>query len=144
MASTERARQLETEIARLGDLDRAKLIDLWTKAYGRKPFKGASRKLLIRSAVYMLQKRAYGALKRSTHLQLLQIARDDEVQQPPASNERLLQPGMRLIREWHGTSHTVDVTDDGFVWNDETYSSLTAIAKAITGAHWSGPRFFQI
>ncbi len=53
-------------------------------------------------------------------------------------------PGMRLIREWNGSSHVVEVVDGGFVWNGKRYGSLSAIARAITGARWSGPRFFAL
>lgn len=55
-----------------------------------------------------------------------------------------LKPGGRLVREWNGTTHVVDVTEDGFNWNGRSYRSLSAIARAITGAHWSGPRFFGL
>jgi hypothetical protein len=49
-----------------------------------------------------------------------------------------------LIREWRGKTHIVDVIESGFVWEDNAYRSLSVIAKAITGAHWSGPRFFGL
>jgi len=53
-------------------------------------------------------------------------------------------PGTRLIREWHGAKHVVDVTPDGFVWRDRTWKSLSVIAREITGARWFGPRFFGV
>ena len=53
-----------------------------------------------------------------------------------------LKPGARLVREWRGRTHTVTVTEDGFDYAGTSYPSLTRIAKKITGAHWSGPRFF--
>ena len=34
--------------------------------------------------------------------------------------------------------------EDGFAYAGTVYSSLTKIAQAITGAHWSGPRFFGL
>ena len=52
-------------------------------------------------------------------------------------------PGMRLIREWNGKTHTVDVLDKGYAWNGKLYSSLSPIAREITGSRWSGPRFFS-
>ena len=55
-----------------------------------------------------------------------------------------LKPGTRLVREWNGRTHVVDVSEDGFVFDGKTYASLSAIAKRITGAHWSGPRFFGL
>ncbi|CUH47594.1 hypothetical protein RUA4292_01765 [Ruegeria atlantica] len=55
-----------------------------------------------------------------------------------------LKPGGRLLREWNGVTHVVDVTEDGFTWNSRSCRSLSAIAREITGAHWSGPRFFGL
>ena len=55
-----------------------------------------------------------------------------------------LKPGTRLVREWNGRTHVVDVSEDGFIFDSKTYGSLSAIAKRITGAHWSGPRFFGL
>ena len=55
-----------------------------------------------------------------------------------------LEPGARLVREWNGVTHTVDVIDDGFEWQDQRYGSLSEIARLITGARWSGPRFFGL
>jgi hypothetical protein len=48
------------------------------------------------------------------------------------------------VREWRGRTHTVVVTEEGFEFAGKTYSSLSKIAQAITGAHWSGPRFFGL
>ena len=55
-----------------------------------------------------------------------------------------LKPGARLVREWRGRTHTVTVAEDGFEYAGTRYPSLTKIAKKITGAHWSGPRFFGL
>src|SRR5271165_1953118 len=55
-----------------------------------------------------------------------------------------LKSGARLVREWRGRTHTVTVTEDGFEYGGTSYPSLTKIAKKITGAHWSGPRFFGL
>ena len=40
--------------------------------------------------------------------------------------------------------HVVDVTDQGILFDGRIYGSLSAVAKRITGAHWSGPRFFGL
>jgi hypothetical protein len=53
-------------------------------------------------------------------------------------------PGGRLLREWNGITHVVDIADSHYAWKGENYRSLSAIARAITGAHWSGPRFFGL
>ena len=40
--------------------------------------------------------------------------------------------------------HTVTVVSGGFVWNGATYTSLSEIARFITGTRWNGPRFFGL
>ena len=55
-----------------------------------------------------------------------------------------MQSGGRLLRQWNGTTHIVDVVPNGFVWNGGNHRSLSAIARAITGTRWSGPRFFGL
>jgi hypothetical protein len=55
-----------------------------------------------------------------------------------------LQPGARLLREWKGITHQVTVLDKGFDYDGQTYRSLTAITKRITGMGWSGPQFFGL
>jgi Protein of unknown function (DUF2924) len=37
--------------------------------------------------------------------------------------------------------HNVTLTRDGFIWQDRTYSSLSAVASTITGTSWNGRRF---
>ncbi|QNH35641.1 DUF2924 domain-containing protein [Aminobacter sp. MDW-2] len=54
------------------------------------------------------------------------------------------QPGARLIRDWNGRTHVVDVIEGGYVFEAKLYSSLTAVTRKITGTHWSGPRFFGL
>jgi hypothetical protein len=55
-----------------------------------------------------------------------------------------LKPGVRLVREWRGRAHSVLVLEDGFEYQGQRHRSLTEIARQITGAHWSGPRFFGV
>lgn len=55
-----------------------------------------------------------------------------------------LAAGTRLVREWRGQVHQVEVTGDGFRYRDQHYRSLSAIARAITGTAWSGPAFFGL
>jgi hypothetical protein len=49
-----------------------------------------------------------------------------------------------LIREWHGIGHQVTIIDKGVLYRGEPYRSLSEIARRITGARWSGPRFFGV
>ena len=55
-----------------------------------------------------------------------------------------LKPGTRLIRRWHGNVHHVLILDEGLEHEGRRYQSLSQIARAITGAQWSGPRFFGL
>ena len=52
--------------------------------------------------------------------------------------------GSRLLREWNGATYEVEVLDTGYRWRGEVWSSLSAIAREITGTKWSGPRFFGL
>ena len=56
----------------------------------------------------------------------------------------VLKTGTTLVRQWRGHTHTVLVREDGFEYEGQRYRSLTVIAEQITGAHWSGPRFFGV
>ena len=60
------------------------------------------------------------------------------------SPRRRLKPGTVLVRDYDGQRHTVTVAADGFNWQGTSYASLSAIARAITGTAWSGPRFFAL
>lgn len=63
----------------------------------------------------------------------------------PSNAARVMpRPGARLMREWNGRMHVIDVIDGGFCFEGKTYRSLSAIARRITGARWSGPRFFGL
>jgi Protein of unknown function (DUF2924)/Resolvase, N terminal domain len=58
---------------------------------------------------------------------------------PPIS----LKPGTRLVREWRGV-HMVLIHADGIEWRGRRYRSPSVVARKITGARWSGPRFFGL
>jgi hypothetical protein len=54
-------------------------------------------------------------------------------------------PGTILLREWGEREHRVTVTAEGlFEYEGSTFKSLTAVARQITGTHWSGPLFFGL
>jgi hypothetical protein len=57
---------------------------------------------------------------------------------------KAIEPGVRLVRDWNGRTHVVDVIDGGFVLDGKNYRSLSAVARRITGTRWSGPRFFGL
>ena len=116
----------------------------WRRLYRSEPPR-ISRDLLIRGIGYHLQEIEHGGLSRSTRRKLKTLAKMFQTTGRVAPDLGLsLKPGARLIREWHGRTHTVTVTEEGFEYAGASYSSLTTIAKGITGAHWSGPRFFGL
>ncbi|KQU50168.1 hypothetical protein ASG72_19510 [Bosea sp. Leaf344] len=57
---------------------------------------------------------------------------------------RRIKTGSVLVREYEGMTHEVGILPEGFLWNGETHSSLSLIAKRITGTSWNGPRFFGL
>jgi Protein of unknown function (DUF2924)/Protein of unknown function (DUF3489) len=104
-----------------------------------------SRDLLVRGIGYRLQELQHGSLSTSTRRKLKTLARMFRTEGRVAPNPGLsLKVGARLVREWHGRTHTITVTEDGFEYAGATYPSLTKIAHKITGTHWSGPRFFGL
>jgi Protein of unknown function (DUF2924) len=135
--------EVETEIARLDGLARHALRALWRKHHRCTPPVKIGRDLMIRAIAYKIQERAYGGLSLATLRRLRSLAQAIEDKGASAFDPGIaLKPGARLIREWHGRTHTVIVLDDGFEYDGRRYRSLTRIAKLITGAHWSGPVFF--
>jgi hypothetical protein len=140
-----RPSDIESTIAELEQAPRSVLADQWRSLYRSEPPKGVGRRFLIGAIAYELQLRQVGR-KRSSVLRRLErkaASPSSNVSAERARN-RNLQPGARLIREWNGSTHTVDVVEDGYVWNGAWYRSLSAVARAITGARWSGPRFFGL
>lgn len=142
---------IDAQIASLGVMPRNDLVERWKKKYKHPPPKGIKRRLLERAIAYQLQSRKFGKLKSETSKTLLAIATGkiqrsslDLKTAQTGSQRGTLKPGSRLVREWHGKPYQVMVTDKGFEWEGQEYTSLSAIAKAITGAKWSGPRFFGL
>ncbi len=145
LASRNKGASIEAEIAVLDDLPREKLVERWQRQYRAAPPSGISRQLMVRAIAWELQARRYGGL-RPPVLRRLQkaIEGDAASDQTSATQAPSLRPGSRLLREWNGVTHAVEVTERGFVWKGETHRSLSSIARAITGARWSGPRFFGL
>ncbi len=135
---------LEATIRELADLPRPDLTERWRQLYRTAPPKGISRPLLIRAVAYGMQVKHYGGLKPAVRRQLRKVADGGSAREAANVKSARIAPGMRLIREWNGSSHVVEAVDGGFVWNGARYGSLSAVARAITGARWSGPRFFGL
>jgi hypothetical protein len=146
MVSQRAAARLEDEIASLGDLSRQELAERWQVHFKTQPPKGVRRPLMVRALAYRLQAKRWGGLRRDTAQRLRAIASGDGTAGPARPSKPIadLKPGTRLYREWNGKTHVVEVADKGVLWNGQRYRSLSAVARAITGARWSGPRFFGL
>ena len=131
--------KLAEKLAGLEDQSRVELADLYRELLKHPPPKGLSRRLLILSVGYEMQAKRYGS-RRPTKRITFKGASSTASKAP----SKKLPPGTRLIREWKGASHVVEVVEGGFVWNRSSHRSLSAVARAITGARWSGPRFFGL
>jgi len=129
---------IDAEIARLRSLALDALRRRWRVVFGRTPPAGLSKDLLGRMIAWRLQEQAFGGLDRESLRFLDGLARRG------GSPRRRLKPGAVLVRDYQGQRHTITVASDGFDWQGTTYPRLSAIARAITGTAWSGPRFFAL
>ena len=132
------AAAIAAEIAHVRSLAPEALRRRWRAEFGRKPPAGLSKDLLGRMIAMRIQEQAFGGLDRESLTFL------DGLVRRGVSPRRHLKPGTMLVREYQGKRHTVTVGREGFEWQGTTYSSLSAIARAITGTAWSGPRFFAL
>ena len=139
----------KTEVAArlraLEDLDVVTLRKEWRRLYRVEAPKRVRRDLLILGIAWKIQEQIFGGLNAATKRRLAGIADNlagDE--KLPHTRAARLKPGAKLVREWHGQTHTVTVTEDGFLWNGKSWRTLSRIAREITGGHWSGPRFFGL
>ena len=153
------------EVASLGGLHRSELADRWEAIYGVPPPKGGRRVLLERAIAWHIQAQVFGGIKKEILRALLKGPTGHTRNGPRcagladsgasvgidicvSSRQRAIRPlpssGARLVRDWRGKTHIVDVTQEGYVWQGKSYSSLSEIAREITGARWSGPRFFGL
>lgn len=138
--------RVAVELERIDVLDRQALISEWRQVLGTRPAKNLSSIMMQRVLAYEYQCSVYGGLSGTTKRALGVRSSNKPSGQhcSAAKSAPMLSAGTQLAREWNGRTYRVEVTDKGFAMDGKTYRSLTAIAKRITGAHWSGPRFFGL
>lgn len=117
---------------------RKSLTEAWTDTMGQPPPARLSRGMLAKILIVERQWEASGQSRSAMVRRFEQVIASSRQRPQPARQ------GTRLVREWKGRQHVVDVVPDGYAWNGQTYRSLSAIAKQITGTKWSGPRFFGV
>ena len=156
---------LEAELAELERLSLDGLRLRWRNHRGRLAPAHLSRGLLLRVMAYRLQAETFGDLDRKTIRMLERLAdvaadklasngsstydshdglKSEVLSARAASDPLILKPGALLIREWQDRIERVTVVNEGFAWNGPTYTSLSAVAFAITGTKWNGRRFFGV
>jgi hypothetical protein len=136
--------ELDHELARLVDQVTTELRRAWRSVHHRGPPPGLSRDLIIRGLADKLQQRAHAGASRALQRRLDILAGELGKGALSVNPGRVLKTGTRLVRQWRGQTHTVLVGENGFEYQGQHYRSLTVIAERITGAHWSGPRFFGL
>ena len=117
----------------LTQMGRSELQKEWERVY-KQPAPNLSADLLRLGIAYRLQEKAHGGLSRASLAELNEAG----------AKHLSIKPGTRLVRSWNGRTISVEVREEGFVFQDQRYPSLSAIAREVTGAHWSGPRFFGL
>ena len=150
------AESVELAIERLGTLDGEALRIEWRNLFGRRAPQALPKSLLVRALAYRFQALEFGDLDPHT-LRVLEAyaakgagswsgrVRVDRLRRTKqVSSGRGVKPGSILVREWAGERHRVTALEIGFAWNGATYRSLSAVARAITGTRWNGPRFFGL
>ncbi len=145
-------RSVVKQIAELPDLPMARLKERWRALYGTEP-PAYNKAHLVKRLAYRVQELAYGGLSEAARSTLRTRAEDLGLDNLTPGNGRparrkgesnLPVPGTRIVREWAGIRYEVTILSDGIEYEGRRYRSLTAVAKVITGAHWSGPRFFGL
>ena len=136
--------EVERQIAELLNRSTFELRLAWRQLHRPGPPEGLSRDLLIRALAHQLQERAAGRASRALRRRLRTLAGEFEKRSGSFDPGTAPKTGTTLVRQWRGQAHTVLVREDGFDYEGGHYRSLSVIAERITGAHWSGPRFFGL
>ena len=137
--------RLSDQIAALPSLNKAQLLAIWAENFSKDPPPKLRKELMVPILAYRMQERELGGLSHTARRQLREVAASLKTKKP--SEERSdsdPQTGTRLLRMWHGEMHEVIATGSGYQYRGQTYSSLSKIARGITGTRWSGPLFFGV
>lgn len=137
------------DTARFEAMSREKCIEEWRQTIGGQSLKYVSVQFMRSALAYEAQIKADGGHSRAVRKVLKAALKADQKSydaggRSKPSLQTVLRPGTHLVREWNGRTYQVEVLADGFQMDGKRYRSLSAIAKKITDAHWSGPRFFGL
>lgn len=127
--------RIAEEVRALEGLDLEGLRAEWQLRYGLPP-KLRSPQLLRLVLAWRIQVEVSGGLDAATRRRLrtgVSLGRTDHIRS-----------GARIMREWRGRIYEIDRTPEGYGWEGEMYSSLSSLARAITGVKRNGPKFFGL
>lgn len=128
-----------------GESPAARQRQEWERLHGVAAPATLSPDFLQRDIAYRLQADQYGGLSADARRRLAALASGDPARAPqPRTTTPRIKPGSTLLREWHGRTYTILALEEGFEMAGQRFASLSEIARHITGAHWSGPRFFGL
>ena len=140
-------KELPIDLARLPGMTATELETVWRSHLGGSPSVRLPKSLVARLLAHRLQVQRSGDLSKQTLGFLNRIAAEIEAGKDPEvpyPDDRRLKPGSVLVREHDDVQHRVMVLEEGYAWSGKTFASLSAVAKAITGTNWNGPRFFGL
>ena len=129
---------LEDGVQDIETWEHTKCLTAWITLTGATPASRLSLRFLRKALSFELQCKELGGHSGAIRRQLRTGTKST-----PAPTQALTH-GTQLVREWNGRVYRVQVIADGFEMDGQRYSSLSAIAKRITGVEWSGPRFFGL
>ncbi len=141
----EKQSSVAARIAELATLPMPELWTVWDRYFQDRP-QYPNRTHVESRIAYKLQEEAFGGLAPETRKRLESIgAKHSKIKLRAKPREFDFAPGTILLREWGEREHRVTVSATGlFEYEGQTFKSLTAVARHITGAHWSGPLFFGL
>jgi Protein of unknown function (DUF2924) len=146
------------EVAALQRLTMHELRGRYAELFGEATVTG-NRQWLVRRIAWRMQALAEGGLSDRALRRATELANDADLRLAPPRTPQAataaprrsrkdepqrLAPGTILRRPYKGETLQVKVLADGFEFEGTTYSSLSAVAKAITGSHTSGFLFFRL
>lgn len=131
------------EVRALEGLNIDALREDWRRRFKCPPPATRARELLRRCLAERIQVEAFG---RDVELErrIAALVRGHGRGEAPKAPRPIFLPGTVLTREHDGQTHRVEVLENGFRWRDQTFASLSEIARSITGVRWNGPRFFGL
>jgi hypothetical protein len=137
--------RLSEQIATLPSLYKTQLLAIWAENFSKDPPPNLRKELMVPILAYRMQEREFGGLSHGARRRLREVAASLNTEKPSQEQpDSAPQTGTRLLRTWRGELHEVIATGNGYLYRGQTYSSLSRIAREITGTRWSGPLFFGV